>query len=117
MIILKNKTNINLNRLSQNITRKLNQHNNPKHTKTRSYRPSINNKLVSLKSLKRTTLNHCNTVKAFKLLEPLQIAISKNKCARYDTPSAIKVLLDRPHKTHVLVLWDRSQAQDTYTYT
>ena len=95
MIILKNKTESNLNRLSENITRKINR---------TSYRPSINEKLVSLKSIKRPTFNHCNTVKAFKLEEPLKIAISKNKCAQFDTPIAKKVLLDRLRANkHVII--------------
>ena len=87
------ETNV-VDRLSQN-TRKLgysnvtrtnaiNRSNNRSSTrssnKTRrsshSYRPTINQKLVSFKSLKRTTLNHCNTVKAFKLMEALKIAVS-----------------------------------------
>ena len=104
------ETNV-VDRLSQN-TRKLgytksnnsnnrssNRTNTRASNKTRrsshSYRPTINQKLVSFKSLKRTTLNHCNTVKAFKLMEVLKIAVSKNKCVQYDTQAAKKVLLDR----------------------
>ena len=60
-----------------------------------SYKPTINNNLVSLKSIKRQTLRNCNTVKAFKLKEPLQISISKTQCAEYTSPKAIAYLLGR----------------------
>lgn len=63
--------------------------------KKKSYKPTINRNLVSLKSLNREKIHNCNTVKAFKLKEPLQIAISNNKCVDYSMPDAIKVLLDR----------------------
>jgi len=61
----------------------------------KSYRPTLNRNLVSLKSLKREKLNNCNTVKAFKLKETLQIEIEPNKCVDYNTPSAINTLLNR----------------------
>ena len=63
----------NINRLGQNITRKINRtssrknHINSRISRT-SYRPTINEKLVSLKSMNRSVLNHCNNVKAFKLI-------------------------------------------------
>jgi hypothetical protein len=60
-----------------------------------SYRPTLNRNLVSLKSLKREPLNSCNTVKAFKLKEILQIALPNKKCVDYNTPQAIKTLLNR----------------------
>ena len=87
-IVLKNRTSTYFNKLSNKVKKSI--------TKKRAaYSPSINKLLVSLKSIKRPTLTHCNTVRAFKLLEPLNIAITKKKCARYDTKIAKKVLLDR----------------------
>jgi len=72
------------------------------HSKTRkrslqSYKPTINKNLVSLKSLKRTTLKNCNTVKAFKLKEPLSVYVptSKTHCLPYYNPLSIHTLLDR----------------------
>ena len=99
----------NINRLGQNITRKINRtssrknHINSRISRT-SYRPTINEKLVSLKSMNRSVLNHCNTVKAFKLIEPLKIAINKNKCVYFDTNSAKKILLNRLRENkHIII--------------
>ena len=115
-IVLKNRTSTHLKKLSdkvkKNITRKekgqvKGQVKGPRNTHksvsaSTSYKPSINRMLVSFKSIKRPTFIHCNTVKAFKLLEPLNIAISKNRCARYDTATAKKVLLNRLRaNTHI----------------
>lgn len=70
----------------------------------RSYRPTINTNLVSLKSIARPTLNNCNTVKAFKLREPLKIAVSNNKCIKFNKPEAIRILLDRLRANkHIIV--------------
>ena len=91
----------NINRLS---TRKHGRSRGHSQSRKHSYVPSINDQLVSLKSISRPTLNHCNTVKAFKLMEPLNILISKNKCVKYDTVSAKKVLLDRLRANkHVII--------------
>jgi hypothetical protein len=57
-----------------------------------SYSPTINQQLVTLKSIPRSSLEDCNTHDAFKLLEPLQIGIS-NKCYPYYSKEAIKFLL------------------------
>jgi hypothetical protein len=57
-----------------------------------SYSPTINKQLITLKSIERTDAMNCNTEKAFRLKEPLQIGI-KNKCYYYYTPEAIKFLL------------------------
>ena len=85
-----------MNRISQQVTRKNNRQSRRHSRKqSHSYVPSINEKLVSLNSIARPTFNHCNTVKAFKLIEPLNIYISKNKCVNYDTITAKKVLLNR----------------------
>jgi hypothetical protein len=87
-IVLKNRTSTYINNLSNKIKKNITR-------KSISYAPSVNKLLVSLKSIKRTTMHHCNTVKAFKLQEPLNIAITKHRCARYDTLTAKKVLLNK----------------------
>jgi hypothetical protein len=57
-----------------------------------SYSPTINKELVTLKSIERTDLINCNTDKAFRLKEPLQIGIN-GKCYYYYTQEAKKFLL------------------------
>jgi len=59
-----------------------------------SYSPTINKELITLKSIPREELLDCNIEEAFKLNEPLQIAIpSKNKCYYYYRPEAVNFLL------------------------
>lgn len=67
-----------------------------KSRKKKSYIPTINKRLVSLKTLKRPIIKHaCNVISAFNTNEPLKIAISKTKCVKYDNPRAIHILLDQ----------------------
>ena len=62
--------------------------------KKNSYTPTINNELVSLKSIEREDLLYCNTNSAFKFKEPLQIGIpGTEKCFNYYTQEAQKFLL------------------------
>ena len=62
--------------------------------KKSSYSPTINKELVTLKSIERVDLMECNSDKAFKLKDPLQIGIPKTgKCEYYYTPEAKKFLL------------------------
>jgi hypothetical protein len=63
----------------------------------KSYSPTINQELVTLKSIPRNRIYNCNNEKAFKLKEPLKIGIpghiyGKN-CFLYNTPEAKKFLL------------------------
>ena len=62
-----------------------------------SYAPSVNEHLVSLKSIARSELRKCNTKAAFTLKEPLKIAVRDNfygkKCVPYYTDEAKKILL------------------------
>ena len=62
-----------------------------------SYSPTINNELVSLKSIPRKELLDCNIEAAFHLKEPLQIGIPgklyDNRCFYYYMPEAKKFLL------------------------
>ena len=59
-----------------------------------SYSPTINEELVSLKSITRENIMGCNNDPAFELLEPLQIELSgDNKCVPYYDKRAKKLLL------------------------
>lgn len=62
-----------------------------------SYAPTINHQLVSLKSIPREKIGDCNNEFAFKLREPLKIAIPGsmygNYCFKYSQPEAKKFLL------------------------
>jgi hypothetical protein len=59
-----------------------------------SYSPTINEELVSLKSMTREKITGCYNDRAFELLEPLQIEIpGNNKCVPYYDESAKKLLL------------------------
>jgi len=62
-----------------------------------SYAPTINDQLVSLKSIPREKIGDCNNEFAFKLREPLKIAIPGsmygNYCFKYSQPEAKKFLL------------------------
>jgi hypothetical protein len=59
-----------------------------------SYTPTINEELVSLKSLARENIMGCNNDRAFELLEPIQIEIPEdNSCVPYYDERAKKLLL------------------------
>ncbi len=59
-----------------------------------SYSPTINEELISLKSITRENIMGCNNDPAFELLEPLQIELSgDNKCVPYYDERAKKLLL------------------------
>ena len=61
-----------------------------------SYSPTINEKLVTLRSsISRIPFVKCNNRKAFQLLEPLKIAVtSTKKCISYDSKEGKQLLLD-----------------------
>ena len=87
-IILPSKTSTKVRAISNRIAGKI---------QSRSYSPTINNELVSLKSIPRKELLDCNMDAAFRLKEPLQIGIPgslyKKKCFYYYLPQAKKFLL------------------------
>jgi hypothetical protein len=58
----------------------------------KSYSPSINRELVTIKSMSRDDLLDCNTQKAFNLREPLKINVGNN-CYVYSDPVAKSFLL------------------------
>jgi hypothetical protein len=57
-----------------------------------SYSPSINEKLVTIKSAERQKMEDCNTNKAFQLKDPLEIQVDK-QCVPYYSKAAKKILL------------------------
>jgi len=86
-IIVPTSTPLNIRKVSNKIARKL---------VPGSYAPTINQELVTLKSIPRKELLDCNMEAAFKLKEPLQIGvpgISGKKCYNYYTEEAKKFLL------------------------
>jgi len=82
-LIVPSSTPIRIRKISNKIENNL---------KKGSYSPTINKQLVTLKSIDREDLLNCNTEKAFRLKEPLQIGI-KNKCYYYYTSEAKRFLL------------------------
>ena len=82
-IIVPSSTPIQIRKISNKINKDL---------ATGSYSPTINKQLITLKSIERTDLMNCNTERAFKLKEPLQISVN-NKCYYYYLPEAKKFLL------------------------
>jgi len=63
-----------------------------------SYTPTVNEELVTLKSIPREKLRDCNNTKAFKLKEPLKVAVQDGnffgkKCLPYSSKQAKKILL------------------------
>ncbi len=87
-IIIPSKTSLKVRKMSDRIAGKI---------PTNSYSPTINNELVTLKSIPRKELLDCNIESAFNLKEPLQIGIQGHfqdkKCFYYYTPEAKKFLL------------------------
>jgi hypothetical protein len=86
-IIVPTSTPLNVRKVSNKIARKL---------VSGSYAPTINQELVTLKSIPRKELLDCNIEAAFKLKEPLQIGvpgISGKKCYNYYTQEAKAFLL------------------------
>lgn len=80
LFIAKNTTPYQVRQLSDKISKKS------------SYSPTINRELVTLKSIDYINLMDCNSNKAFKLKEPLQIGV-KGKCYYYYKPEAVKFML------------------------
>lgn len=104
IIVLPNNTNKEIDKISQDINDKLTKIETKsddvsKNNSIISYSPSINDILVSLKSIEREPLFNCNNELAFKLKEPLKIGISgsngnsETKCYPYYAPEAKIFLL------------------------
>ena len=91
-IILPNLTPLTERKLSDNIAKGV-KHNNS----ISSYNPSINQFLVSLRTMRRKEIVDCNNKLAFELKEPLKIGIhsklGKTNCLHYSTTESKKFLL------------------------
>lgn len=83
ILFVRNKTPLPIRKISNKINKGL---------KKGSYSPTINQELITLKSIERSDLLNCNTEEAFKLKVPLQIGIN-NKCYNYYSSEAKKFLL------------------------
>ncbi len=102
--IVKNKTPQNINHISLTISDKAKGHlfenpiiikQNGKNTYKlgfKSYSPTVNQKLIELKTMSRENLADCNISDAFKMKTPLQINV-KNKCYLYTSEEAKQLLM------------------------
>lgn len=88
-IFLKSNTPSDISILSDQINTELNSETN---SMIESYSPSINEKLITLKSAERQPLVNCNIEKAFVKKAPLEISIN-NKCYPYHSKEAKHFLL------------------------
>jgi hypothetical protein len=92
--ILYNKTPGNILKISKDINQFFGKHLN---LSNKSYSPTINKELVTLKSIPRNPISDCNNKDAFALKEPLKIGIPGHiygkSCFLYNTPEAKKFLL------------------------
>ena len=95
-IVLHNNTPTNITKISKEIDELFTKEKGMG-VSINSYSPTINQELVTLKSIPRNPIYDCNNKKAFDLSEPLKIGIpgyiyGKN-CFLYNTPQAKKFLL------------------------
>jgi hypothetical protein len=96
MFVLHNNTPKNITKISKEIDQFFTKEKAMGLVNT-SYSPTINQDLVTLKSIPRNPIYDCNNKKAFDLSEPLKIGVpgyvyGKN-CFLYNTPQAKKFLL------------------------
>ena len=84
LIILPNKTPINIEEISRDINEEIIQE--FKKNPSDSYSPTINRELVLLKSIERNPVFNCNNEQAFLLKEPLQIGIPGHIYGKYCHP-------------------------------
>ena len=98
--ILKNKTPRDILRLSKEIASNLPLGSGIRDldvNKASSYSPTINDDLVTLKSIPREKLADCNNILAFQLKEPLKISVPGKlfgkSCLPYDDQAAKDFLL------------------------
>ena len=89
--VIPTATSLELQKASYQIAREL-------PYKRQSYRPTINDELVTIKSIPREPLIDCNIREAFRLTDPLQIGIPGyvygKYCHNYNSPEAKKFLLN-----------------------
>ena len=69
----------------------------PKKVMPHSYSPTINQRLITMKTIPREKLHNCNIKRAYELYEPLEIGIPGHlygkTCYNYNTPEAKQFLL------------------------
>jgi len=95
-VIIPSSTPLKIQRISDNIAGNIERNNmlffSKRKTGIHSYSPTINQKLISLKSIPRSEIIDCNNKDAFELKEPLKINV-RGKCYNYYEPQAIQFLL------------------------
>jgi hypothetical protein len=95
-VIIPSSTPLKIQRISDNIAGNIERNNmlffSKRKTGIHSYSPTINQKLISLKSIPRSEIIDCNNKPAFELKEPLKINV-RGKCYNYYEPQAIQFLL------------------------
>ena len=100
-LVLKNRTPRKVKKLSNRLQKMVDKGDKDLGRGTRSkavsYAPTINQDLVSLKSMTRADIINCNNTSAFQLKTPLQIAVPGSffgrQCVPYDHPDARAFLL------------------------
>jgi hypothetical protein len=92
-LIVPSSTPLEIRKVSKKISQKL----YPQKREKGSYAPTINQELVTLKSIPRKELSDCNIEDAYKLNSQLEIGIPGHlygkTCFNYNTPEAKKFLL------------------------
>ena len=95
-VSIPSSTPLKIQKISDNIAGNIERNNtlffSKRKTGIHSYSPTINQKLVSLKSIPRSEIIDCNNKSAFELKEPLKINV-RGKCYNYYETEAIKFLL------------------------
>ena len=95
-VSIPSSTPLKIQKISDNIAGNIERNNtlffSKRKTGIHSYSPTINHKLVSLKSIPRSEIIDCNNKSAFELKEPLKINV-RSKCYNYYEPQAIQFLL------------------------
>jgi hypothetical protein len=95
-VTIPSSTPLKIRRISDNIAGNIERNNvlffSKRKTGIHSYSPTINQKLISLKSIPRSEIIDCNNKSAFELKEPLKINV-RGKCYNYYEPQALQFLL------------------------
>jgi len=95
-VTIPSSTPLKIRRISDNIAGNIERNNalffSKRKTGIHSYSPTINQKLVSLKSIPRSEIIDCNNKSAFELKEPLKINVN-GKCYNYYEVQSIQFLL------------------------
>ena len=97
-VSIPSSTPLKIQKISDNIADNIERNNtlffSKRKTGIHSYSPTINQKLVSLKSISRSEIIDCNNKSAFELKESLKINV-RGKCYNYYEHEAIQFLLKK----------------------